>query len=131
MLPLPTFKEFPAALKAKRVSLGFGRVSFSIRAQIDCKMPRLYEEEGPNGFVIPTLQKWLSLNIALNFVPGDEFEKEVALLNPSLLAILAVNKRRIDGVGIFYGTDDKILTFPVLYNGVQTLWQPLTNNNAG
>ena len=73
MLPYPSSPEFPAALKARRESLGMSRSALAREAKIHVVMPRRYEEPDCGEFARPRVDTtWLALNKALKYdIPDD------------------------------------------------------------
>lgn len=73
MLPYPSSPEFPAALKARRESLGMSRSALAREAKIHVVMPRRYEEPDCGEFARPRVDTtWLALNKALGYdIPAD------------------------------------------------------------
>jgi transcriptional regulator with XRE-family HTH domain len=73
MLPYPSSPEFPAALKARRESLGMSRSDLAREAKIHVVMPRRYEEPDCGEFARPRVDTtWLALNKALGYdIPAD------------------------------------------------------------
>lgn len=73
MLPYPSSPEFPAALKARRESLGMSRSALAREAKIHVVMPRRYEEPECGEFARPRVDTtWLALNKALGYdIPAD------------------------------------------------------------
>lgn len=73
MLPYPSSPEFPAALKARRESLGMSRSALAREAKIHVVMPRRYEEPDCGEFARPRVETtWLALNKALGYdIPDD------------------------------------------------------------
>ena len=73
MLPYPSSPEFPAALKARRESLGMSRSALAREAKIHVVMPRRYEEPDCGEFARPRVDStWLALNKALGYdIPAD------------------------------------------------------------
>lgn len=73
MLPYPSSPEFPAALKARRESLGMSRSALAREANIHVVMPRRYEEPDCGEFARPRVDTtWLALNKALGYnIPDD------------------------------------------------------------
>ena len=68
MLPYPSSPEFPAALKARRESLGMSRSALAREAKIHVVMPRRYEEPDCGEFARPRVDTtWLALNKALGY----------------------------------------------------------------
>lgn len=73
MLPDPCSPDFPAALKARRESLGLSRSALARAAGIHVVMPRRYEEPDCREFAQPrTDTTWLALNRALGYDVPDE-----------------------------------------------------------
>jgi transcriptional regulator with XRE-family HTH domain len=73
MLPYPSSPEFPAALKARRESLGMSRSALARKAKIHVVMPRRYEEPDCGEFARPRVDTtWLALNKALGYDVPDE-----------------------------------------------------------
>jgi|PersoiStandDraft_1058852.scaffolds.fasta_scaffold00543_18 hypothetical protein len=73
MLPYPSSPEFPAALKARRVSLGMSRSALAREAKIHVVMPRRYEEPDCGEFARPRVDTtWLALNKALGYDMPNE-----------------------------------------------------------
>lgn len=73
MLPYPSSPEFPAALKARRESVGMSRSALAREAKIHVVMPRRYEEPDCGEFARPRVDTtWLALNKALGYdIPAD------------------------------------------------------------
>jgi len=73
MLPNPSSPEFPAALKARRESLGMSRSALAREANIHVVMPRRYEEPDCGEFARPRVDTtWIALNKALGYeIPAE------------------------------------------------------------
>jgi ribosome-binding protein aMBF1 (putative translation factor) len=78
MLPDPTSKDFPEALKRAREARDMSRAALARAAGIHQVMPRRYEEPECGEFTRPTYNTWLALNKALGFEP-----KENSVAKPS------------------------------------------------
>lgn len=73
MLPDPSSPQFPAALKARRESLGLSRSALARAAGIHVVMPRRYEEPDCREFAQPRADTtWLALNKALGYDVPEE-----------------------------------------------------------
>lgn len=82
MLPRPTDAAFPAALQARRESLGMSRSALARAANIHVVMPRRYEDADCADFTQPRHETWVALNKALGYdldtTPGTPEVDKVA-----------------------------------------------------